>query len=212
MLVKIFKLVCVFLVGGQLNHAVASEARLKQFFAEVNSLTANFEQTVVDQTGSALERSNGVFYLSRPGQFRWDYKSADPAIELSQQIIADGKFIYLYDPDLEQVVKRSMSDALAQVPSLVLVHTGGQLAEHFMITDFGMTDGLSWVALKPKSEDASYQQLMIAFSGSELRNIVLLDGLGNETRLVLSQVKNNQTLAPDTFNFTLPDGVDLLEE
>lgn len=200
--------------------AIASEAMLKQFFKQVSSMQANFQQTVMDESGMTLEQSKGVFYLSRPGKFRWNYKNPDPELVAEgvqgSQIIADGSSIYLYDPDLEQVTQRSMQDALAQVPSLLLVQSGGDINQHFQITDFGVTDGLSWVALKPAAEDASYRQLMIGFANAgfegfgELRNIVLLDGLGNETRLVLSQVQTNLKLPSDIFNFDPPEGVDVL--
>ena len=53
---------------------------------------------------------------------------------------------------------------------------------------------------------------MIGFAGSELRSIVLLDGLGNETRLKLSQVKYNSNISPSIFDFEAPDGVDILAE
>ncbi len=193
------------------NHSHASEQLLNRFFQQVDSMQASFEQQVVDESGMTLEQSSGIFYLSRPGKFRWNYN--DPYSDsnaLGQQIIADGESIYMYDPDLEQVTQRSMRDALSQVPSLLLVQSGGQIKNHFDISDFGVTDGLSWVSLKPKAEDASYQQLMIGFSGNELRSIVLLDGLGNETRLKLLRVENNANLSSRLFDFDAPDGVDVL--
>lgn len=173
-------------------NASASEAMLRSFFDDVASLQADFEQQVVDETGFTIERSRGVVYLSRPGKFRWDYLNhevADGEQALSQQILADGEWIYLYDPELEQVTQRSLQDALGQVPSLLLVQTGANVDQHFLITDFGVTDDLSWVALKPKDVDAAYQQLMIGFNKSGLAAIQLLDGLGNETKLVLSMFK-----------------------
>ena len=202
----------ILLVSLTLSFNVnASEEILNQFFQQVDSLQARFEQEVVDEQGSVLDRSNGLFYLSRPGKFRWNYNASDFADE-GQQIIADGEFIYLYDPDLEQVSRRSMQDALLQVPSLVLVRSGNELRDHFSITDFGLTDGLSWVALKPKDGDASYQELMIGFSGDELRSIVLRDGLGNQTRLQLSAVDSNAKLSSSVFKFDPPEGVDLFIE
>ncbi len=197
---------------------MASEVMLRSFFSDVSTLQANFEQQVVDETGFTLERSSGVVYLSRPGKFRWDYLndqqgSSDLSEQtLSQQILADGEWIYLYDPELEQVTQRSLQDALGQVPSLLLVQTGANVDQHFVITDFGVTDGLSWVALRPKDVDAAYQQLMIGFNQNGLAAIELLDGLGNETRLVLSNVQSNTELELSVFNFDAPEGVDVLKE
>jgi outer membrane lipoprotein carrier protein len=200
------------------TRAIASQALLEKFFVEVSTLEANFEQRVTDETGMLLEFSTGRFSRSRPGKFRWDYEGFDENPEKSsegewisgQQIIADGKSIIMYDPDLEQVTQRSLENAIAQVPSLLLVQSGAHLNQHFNVTDFGLTDGLSWVSLKPTAEDAGYQQLMIGFLKAQLNTIQLLDGLGNETRLSLSSVKNNPTLPDDRFEFGVPEGADLL--
>lgn len=195
---------CLFAVNAQ-----ASEALLQKFFLEVKTLEAAFEQQVVDETGMTLEVRSGRFSLSRPGKFRWDYVSEDADSELGQQIVADGHSIYNYDPDLEQVTVRSMKDAFLQVPSLLLVQQDTNLLEHFQINDLGLTDGMNWVALKPRDEDASYQQLMIAFLNERLATIVLLDGLGNETRLRLSNTLNNVALADSVFQFKVPEGADV---
>ena len=203
--------VSALLINATMSHA--SEQLLNRFFQEVDSLQASFEQLVVDESGMTLEQSTGMFYLSRPGKFRWNYNNPySESGDLGQQIIADGKNIYMYDPELEQVTQRSMLDALSQVPSLLLVQSGGQAQDHFNITDFGVTDGLSWVSLKPKAEEASYQQLMIGFADNELRSIVLIDALGNETRLKLLRVENNVRLSSKLFDFNAPDGVDVLVE
>ena len=192
--------------------AFASEANLRAFFVDVQTLQANFDQQVYDENGMSLESSSGVFSLSRPGKFRWDYASNDPELATGQQIIADGEFIMMFDPDLEQLTKRSLDDALAQVPSLLLVQSGTDVDVHFNIIDFGVTDGLSWVGLKPKDENAGYQQLMVGFGDGVLRSITLVDGLGNETRLTLRNVVNNAQLADKVFVFDVPAGVDVLSE
>jgi len=208
LMIVMFCIACMLMA----NSATASQAILERFFAEVDTLQADFEQKVTDETGQLLDYSRGRFSLSRPGKFRWDYKSRDSDLPIGQQIVANGKVIYMFDPDLEQVTQRNLKDALGQVPSLLLVQSGANIKEHFTISDIGMTDGLSWVALKPNDEDAGYQQLMIGFLNGSLNTIVLLDGLGNETRLVLSKLSNNLVLPTDLFEFDVPEGADLLVE
>lgn len=194
------------------NVANGSEAALKNFFAKVQTLQAGFEQQVFDESGMSLESSQGTFSLSRPGKFRWNYASTDSTLALGPQIVADGESILMYDPDLEQLTKRRLSDALAQVPSLLLVQTGTDIENHFVITDFGLTDGLTWVALKPRDENAAYQQLMVGFEQDVLRSITLFDGLGNETRLRFRHVQSNVDLPANTFTIDVPEGVDVLSE
>lgn len=192
--------------------AIASESMLKRFFVEVNTLQADFHQRTVDESGMILEVKKGVFSFSRPGKFRWNYHSDDEDIPLGTQIISDGKLITFYDPDFESASQRSMQNALEQVPTLLLVESGEKLDTHFRIVDFGLTDGLSWVALKPKDENAGYQELMVGFAKNVLSAIVLTDGLGNETNLTLSNVVSNTKLDAALFEFKPADGVDVISQ
>ncbi len=183
-----------------------------RFFEEVETLQAGFDQRIVDESGNTLEVKKGIFSLSRPGRFRWNYVTDDPDYPVGQQIISDGSTITFYEPDLETANQRSMINALEQVPTLLLVQTGESLEKHFDVTDFGKTDGLTWVALKPKDENAGYQGLMIGFKKQLLSAIVLTDGLGNETRLTLSDVVTNRKLDEQLFAFVPSEGVDLIQQ
>ncbi len=209
---KTVAMMIVFVPTLMVPAVMASEVLLRDFFRDVQSLKANFTQLVEDDNGSVLDRASGKFYLSRPGRFRWDYKNQSFDGELGQQIVADGKSLFFYDPDLEQVSKRSLDDALAQVPSLVLVQEGEGVDEHFTITEFGLTDGLSWVSLAPKDEDAAYQKLMVGFNEGVISSLMLYDGLGNSTQLQLSNVVINSELAANAFEFEIPEGADVLSE
>lgn len=191
---------------------VASEAMLNRFFSDVSTLQADFNQIIVDESGTTLETKKGIFSLSRPGKFRWNYISDDEEYPLGQQIISNGRLITFYEPDLETANQRSMQNALEQVPTLLLVQSGENVEEHFAVTDIGLTDGLSWVALKPRDENAGYQGLMIGFAKGELNSIVLTDGLGNETRLALSNVTSNIKLKASLFEFYPADGVDVIRQ
>mgnify|MGYP005988655087 CR=1 FL=1 len=200
---------CIVLTS---NAARSSEAMLNQFFAEVDTLAAVFTQRIVDDSGMTLDAAGGRVYLSRPGKFRWDYFSPGQADLLEQQIIADGDAIFVYDLDLEQVTRRSLDNALSQIPSLSLVESKATVDEHFEVFDVGVTDGVSWVALKPKDPDAGFNQIMVGFENAVISAISMLDVLGNETRLDLRGVELNAQLEMDVFEFTVPEGVDVLEQ
>lgn len=190
--------------------AQASEVSLKKFFTDVSTLQASFEQRVVDETGTTLDFKTGLFSLSRPGKFRWNYKSADEYEPLGQQIISDGNLITFYEPDLDTANQRSMNDAVTQVPTLLLVQSGENLETHFTVTDYGKTDGLTWVGLKPKDPDSGYQSLMVGFVEAQLNAIIMTDALGNETRLRLSNVVTNTELDVELFVFKPLESTDVV--
>ena len=193
-------------------NANASGALLDQFFDQAQTLQSEFTQRVIDEQGMTLDVSQGRFYLSRPGKFRWDYFAIGSNDQLTQQILADGESIFVFDPDLEQVTQRSMQDALGQVPSLSLVATKSRVEQQFEVLDIGLTDGLSWVILQPLTEDSGLQQLMVGFKDEQISRIVLNDALGNETRLELENVTLNPGLDDEFFDLTVPEGTDIFQQ
>jgi len=192
--------------------ANGSEAMLKRFFAEVSTMQADFDQSIVDEQGSVIEQKKGIFSLSRPGKFRWNYINDDPDYPLGQQIISNGSLITFYEPDLDTASQRSMINAVEHVPTLVLVQSGPSLERHFMMSNIGETDGRTWVNLKPKGEDTSYRSLMVGFLKTKLSAIILTDGLGNETRLTFKNVKINKALQSGLFAFTPGPEVDVVRQ
>src|SRR5258708_7700972 len=73
----------------------------------INKMSANFDQTI--KAGNReVSNSLGTMALSRPGRFRWQTKSP-----LEQIIVADGKKLWIYDVDLEQVTVRKQDKGLS---------------------------------------------------------------------------------------------------
>ena len=213
-LAKAILMLGVAIVGG-LQYALASQTMLNTFFSQTKTLQARFTQEVVDETGFVLDRSSGSLYLSRPGKFRWDYDAYELGDESSeergQQIIADGEAVYILDTELQQATKRDLSNALAEVPSLSLVTEQRQVEEYFKIIDVGLTDGLSWVILTPKSEDAGFQSLLLGFDQDVLNAIEMVDALNNKTRLTLTSIVLNPTIDNAKFEAKFADEIDLIE-
>src|SRR5215469_12590907 len=82
---------------------------LLQVLGPIHSLRADFEQTILDNRGKAVQKSQGKLAIQRPGQFRWDVKRPIP-----QLIVANNTRIWIYDPDLEQVVIRPVAKELGK--------------------------------------------------------------------------------------------------
>ena len=101
------------------SFAADSIARVDAYLATLSTLTADFVQVVQDKQGQVTERAAGTLSISRPNRFRWDYQQ--PYV---QTIVADGKKLWLYDPDLEQVTVRSLEQGLGATPAMLLSGSG----------------------------------------------------------------------------------------
>lgn len=186
-------------------HADAA-ASLARFFHDVRSYSAAFEQVVIDRDGHALQRSSGRLWVTRPGRFRWDYTQP-----YEQHIIGDGKKVWVYDVDLQQVTVRAMGRALGDTPALLLAGQGS-LHEQFTIKDTGAHDNLAWVQLEPHEKEAGFEQIQLGFRGTALHELRLMDSFGQTTRITLSDVRENVHVDPARFRFTPPPGVDVLQQ
>lgn len=179
-------------------------ARLETFLEQVHSLRAEFQQTLLDEHNEPLEKSQGIFLLQRPGKFRWNYRQP-----FQQEIVADGEYIWFYDPDLEQVTVKEQKAALGDAPALLL--SGERLPyDSYRINDLPSRNGLTWVELLPRNKEAAFERLLLGFDEHSLRLMELHDSFGRTTRLVFSEVKVNIPLDPARFVFTPPEGVDVI--
>jgi outer membrane lipoprotein carrier protein len=177
--------------------------RLEAALAGLSSLRAEFRQTVTDAGGRETESAAGTVALARPGKFRWDYRTPE------QLIVSDGTTVWLYDVELEQVTVRPVADALVGTPAQLLSGEA-DLGASFAITDGGTEDGLAWSRLEPKSAEGDFRELRVGIADGELRRMVLVDRLGQTTRLDFDRIERNPRLDPDSFRFSPPPGVDVI--
>lgn len=178
---------------------------LKSFVQDVKSGRAAFTQTVTSPDGAKKRTTQGSFAFSRPGRFRFEY---DKPFE--QLIVADGQKVWLYDPDLNQVTVRPMSQALGATPAALLA--GGALEKDFQLKAMADRDGLQWAEAVPREKDSQFQSVRVGFRGGALAALEILDNFGQKSLLNFSQVQSNAVVPADDFRFTPPQGADVLEQ
>jgi outer membrane lipoprotein-sorting protein len=102
-------LAALLVFPGAGSHAATPDTldTVRDFFAHIESLQADFHQSVIDSSGQQLQESNGKVWILRPGRFRWDYLTP-----YRQQIVADGERLWSYDEDLAQVTVQAMDTVL----------------------------------------------------------------------------------------------------
>jgi len=183
----------------------AARDQFNQFTQGIKVLDGQFSQQVFDPQGQLSESSSGQIALSKPRQFRWEYAQPFP-----QLIVADGKHVWVFDPDLEQVSVRQQSLEEQQSPLAGLIDPG-VLERQFKFAEGGDHDGMSWLVLTPlQGDDAQLRQAWLGFGEGELRQMELRDALDQRTVIVFTNWRRNPKLAADTFRFTPPEGTDVI--
>lgn len=201
------KLLCLFLLSIPVSSmAGAGNDRLNAFFNDVKSVRADFTQQVLDPKDKALLQTSGKMLLLRPGRFRWDYTKP-----YKQLIIANGKKVWLYDVDLEQVTVKKIDKALGSTPALLL-SSDAKIEDNFTVRELGVEHELAWVELTPKNKESGFEKMVLGFGDHDLKHMELQDSFGQLTRLSFTNIERNPELDPAQFDFVPPQGVDVIGE
>ena len=194
----------------------ATSSLVKQL-AGLQRLTADFEQSTkttnnktVQKKGLTAQHMNqtfkGVMKVERPGKFYWETTS--PA---KQTIVTTGKVVWIYDPDLQQAVRQSLDDQVANTPALLLSGNTNQIMDAYRVTQPDRTK--LYYTLYPKQDDGAFQRLTISFGANKAPTLMILqDSLGQTTYVRFSNIKVNPAIPASVFNFEPPKGTDIIDQ
>lgn len=180
---------------------------LNAFTKGLKGLSGRFSQQVFDAKGGVKERSSGTVALAAPKQFRWQYAKPYP-----QLIVADGRKIWIHDPDLEQVTVKPQS-AEEQANPLAALVDPKQLDAQFVVKDAGTANGFNWLTLAPRGKgESGFRSARLGFDKTGLARMQVVDVVGQRTELSFSGWTRNPALPASTFRFVPPKGVDVIGE
>lgn len=182
----------------------ASLERFSQFITATHTARGKFEQKIFDGNRKLLQESSGVLAFSRPGKFRWTYFKP-----YAQVIVGDGSKVWVYDEDLKQVTVRKLDQALGSTPAALLAGNNDAMRA-FRLTDKGAKDGIEWVEAVPRDKEGGFARILMGFGESGLRQMELVDSLGQTTVLRFDSLERNPKLDAALFRFSPPKGADVI--
>ena len=202
------------LLAFALVPAAMAEAQtpLDAYLDRLKTLRAEFSQTVTDSKGRQVQNASGKLVIVRPGKFRWELTPHSPAGSggaSPQLMVADGKNLWFYDRDLEQVSVKPASNALTATPA-GLLSGEGDIRQWFTVSSAGRRDGYDWVKVVPKQSDADFREAQLAFDKTDLRRMMLKDKLGQTVRLDFLASERNPTIPETDVKFSPPAGADVI--
>jgi outer membrane lipoprotein carrier protein len=172
----------------------------------MKTLQGDFTQILFDDDGTVLEESQGEFALERPGKFYWH--TLEP---FEQLLVSDQQYLWLYDPDLEQVTRRSYDEQQVRgTPAAILSDDLDGLGDNFSVRYQGEDKGQVMFSLRPQVDKELFQELLLAFTDEGLTEISVRDNLGQLTIFTLVDVRRNEPVDQQVFKFEPPEGVDVL--
>lgn len=181
---------------------------LVALLSSVQTMQANFTQTLYDNHGKVIQESHGSMAMFRPGKFRWQVTKPIP-----QLVIANDTKLWIYDEDLEQVTIRSLKKATGETPALLLSHANASLDKEFNIKQVNKKNAAwKWYALTPKKADNMFASIEMGFKNGFMTEMQLKDHLGHTTLIRYKDIQTNLNLSPSLFTFKPPAHVDVINE
>ncbi len=199
----------IALLGCLLPISVQATAveSLKTFVDKVSTFRADFSQTLLDKNFRVIQKASGSMMFERPGKFRWTYEQP-----YQQLIVGDGKQVWFYDQDLDQVTVRQLDLALGSTPAALLAGSN-TIERDFDLHEIDAQGQLEWLEAVPKNQESAFELVRLGFSQTGmLREMVLRDSFGQVTWLIFSRTEQNPVLEPDLFQFTPPAGADVIRD
>lgn len=180
---------------------------LDQVRKDLTSMSADFEQYQIDDNQRMSEITTGKMWLNEPNQFKWEY--IDPAPQL---IVANGKKIWIFDEDLEQVTIKQQDNT--QNPIYVLLNKEQTEINYFIENwqDGADSQGIQWISLTPKVPNDEIKQVWLGLSDNSIRVLKFKNQLDNIDVFMFNNVIRNPELPDDFFTFTPPDGIDIISD
>lgn len=199
-------LILLFALFGGLSMpawAEDAEQRLKTALKNMDNLSTEFKQTLLDEDKNIVQQSRGTLSLQRPGKFAWIY--TEP---FEQRIIADGSELWIYDVELDQVTVKPIDESISNAPIMILMKEA-DVTQQFNVSEVGQRKYLYWVELEPRDSDLEYSRIFIGLKDDSVRAMELQDQFGQSTQIVFENLRVGVVHNPATFKFVPPDGVDV---
>lgn len=184
---------------------------LDHFLHGLNSLSADFTQSVTDSHGEPAGAGSGKLLVQRPGKFRWDYAPREAnAQSRGQLLVADGRNLWFYDRELAQVTVKPVEAALSATPIVLLSGSAAELHDTFEFAAAPPHDGMDWVQVKPRSAEADFNHAELGFAGGKLVRMIVNDRLGQTVQLDFQHSERNARVDAEALRFKPPAGVDVI--
>lgn len=208
----------VIVLGACLVVAVASVAAAQTLeevvrdveaaYGKMADLRADFTQTAFNKSLNQTIPAQGVVYLKRGGKLRWEYREPTP-----QEIVSDGKKLWVYTPALGQVNVGDAPVALAGPAGSFLAGLG-RLRTEFTVRFLNPAQPRdaegNWVLdLTPRQPLPTLARLVLSVEpkGWEVRRAVVFDQFENTVTMRFAKVAINSNLPDRLFTFVPPKGV-----
>jgi outer membrane lipoprotein carrier protein len=180
--------------------------RVDHHYNALKSLKAEFSESY---QGLGIKRvESGTLYLQKPGRMKWEYSS--PA---GKVFVLDGKTAWFYstgDPQVQRIPAKELDDLRSPLRFL-LGHTELE-KELNSLTMAPAADGSFMISGQPKGLENRVRKFVLSVApDGTITGMSIEEMDGAMTRFSFTAQQPNTSLPGETFRFTPPKGVPVVD-
>jgi len=194
--------------AAETNSAEPVVDALQRTYDATVDFVADFRQeTEVKTLGRSLKAS-GKLSFKRPGRMLWNYETPK-----GQFVLADGKHLFFYQPEQNQVIKSPLKNAFRGDIPLSFLLGIGNLKKDFNATLKASDESQNVLRLEPKGEAGGYSEILLGVSksSSDILWVSVRDAASNLTTLRFSSMRKGVGIKDSLFQVQIPNGADVVE-
>lgn len=179
----------------------------KNYEATVD-FVADFRQETEVKTLNRNLKASGQVSFKRPGKMFWRYEEPK-----GQFVLADGKYLYFYQPEQNQIIKSPLKNAFRSDIPLSFLLGIGNLKKDFNAVLKATEETQYILRLEPKGESGGFSEILlgVAKNSSDILWVSVRDATNNLTTIRLSGMRKGVGLKDSLFRLEVPKGVDVVE-
>ncbi len=183
--------------------------RLQSAYRRLETLQAEFTQSLHSSALATPQRESGTLYVHRPSRMRWEYR--EPEDKLA---VVDGERTWLYIPAEGQVFVGSLA-ALGRGGALgLLLGDAMDLRRDFVVEVAADGDGkplADTLSLVPRQPSEEFERIELTLANNDLpQRIVVHGAAGDVMEYRLRRVRTGMVLEDALFEFQPPEGVEVV--
>jgi outer membrane lipoprotein carrier protein len=182
--------------------------RLQKNYDAAADFIADFRQETEVKTVNRSLKAFGKVTFKRPGKMLWRYEEPK-----GQFVLADGTYLYFYQPEQNQIIKTPLKNAFRSDIPLSFLLGIGNLKKDFNASLRPAEENHYVVRLEPRGESRGFSEILLGVSKDNFDILwaSVRDATDNLTTIRFSGMRKGVGVNDSLFRLQIPEGVDIVE-
>ncbi len=176
---------------------------------DVSGFTALFDQVSTLKAMEITDTATGKLFIKPPDMMRWEYDTPEKQI-----IMSNGETLWIFRPEDRQVMVGRAPEFFAGGKGASFLSNMKVIRESFLFSlDQEESPHAYRIKLVPREKTFDLTAIFLSVSKTsfEVLEVTTVNIYGDETRIALKFPKFNLVLDNAMFNFTIPEGIEVLQ-